>query len=334
MARNINVHASSSMYCQACGAANPAQATHCFACDEPLSTAAGGTGATTNPLTGLLLPEVIMRQRYRILEVLNSGEASTMYKAEDIQLGNRLVNLKEIGQNNSDTQEALEAIEACKREMLLLAGLIHPNLPRIYDYFVENQRWYFVMDFLEGETLEAYLRKRKNRPLAIEEVLDSGIQLPTVLDYLHLRQSPLGFKDLTLSTIWRTPDGKLYLLDTGTAPPATAMPASESIYSLGRILRQLQAGKKSVRTLLHLALPGPRRRSRHAQTLLLKKLIRQMVHRNAFERPYAMGTVKRELQQQELQLLAMQQPPTSTPKQRRFSRRMLLKMGGLAAAHQ
>src|SRR5260221_305280 len=126
--------------------------------------------------------------------------------------------------------------------MLLLAGLIHPNLPRIYDYFVENQRWYFVMDFLAGETLEAYLSKRKNRPLAIEEVLDSGIQLATVLDYLHLHKSPLGFKDLTLSTIWRTPDGKLYLLDTGTAPPAAAMPASRSIYILGKILRQLQAG--------------------------------------------------------------------------------------------
>jgi serine/threonine protein kinase len=323
MARNINVHVSSSMYCQACGAANSPQAARCFACGEPLSTATGGTGATTNPLTGLLLPEVIMQQRYRILEVLSTGEVSTVYKAEDIQLGNRLVNLKEIGQNNSDMQEALEAIEAGKREMLLLAGLIHPNLPRIYDYFVENQRWYFVMDFLEGETLEAYLRKRKNRPLPVEEVLDSGIQLATVLDYLHTHQSPLGCQDLKMSSIWRTPEGKLYLLDTGTAPPVTAMPQSSSIYSLGRILRQLQAGKKSVRSLLHLALPGPRKRSRHAQSSLLKKLVRQMVHRNARKRPYAMGMVKQELQQQELQLLAWQ---------RRFSRRTLLKMGGLAAA--
>jgi hypothetical protein len=330
MARNINAHVSSSMYCQACGAANPVQATRCFACDEPLSTLTGGTGTTTNPLTGLLLPEVIMQQRYRILEMLSTGEVSTVYKAEDTRLGNRLVTLKEIGKNNADTPEAVALIAASRREMLLLAGLIHPNLPRIYDYFVENQRWYFVMDFLAGETLEAYLSKRKNRPLAIEEVLDSGIQLATVLDYLHLHKSPLGFKDLTLSTIWRTPDGKLYLLDTGTAPPAAAMPASRSIYSLGRILRQLQTGKKSVRALLlHVALPGPRRRSRHPQETL-KVLIRQMVHRNARKRPYMMGIIKRELQQQELQLLATQHTPTSTPKQRRFSRRTLFKLGGLA----
>src|SRR5260221_9076237 len=329
MARNINAHVSSSMYCQSCGAANPVQAARCFACDELLSTPTGGTSTTTNPLTGLLLPEVIMQQRYRILEVLSTGEVSTVYKAEDTRLGNRLVTLKEIGKNSADTPEAVALIEAGRREMLLLAGLIHPNLPRIYDYFVENQRWYFVMDFLAGETLEAYLSKRKNRPLAIEEVLDTGIQLATVLDYLHLHKSPLGFKDLTLSTIWRTPDGKLYLLDTGTAPPAAAMPASKSIYSLGRILRQLQTGKKSVRAGLHVALPGPRRRSRHPQETL-KVLIRQMVHRNARKRPYMMGMIKRELQQQELQLLATQHTPTSPPKQHRISRRTLFKLGGLA----
>src|SRR5258708_22316392 len=256
MERNIKAHVSGSMDGQACGAGNPVQAARCIACDELLSTPTGGTSTTTNPLTGLLLPEVIMQQRYRILEVLSTGEVSTVYKAEDTRLGNRLVTLKEIGKNNADTPEAVALIEASRREMLLLAGLIHPNLPRIYDYFVENQRWYFVMDFLAGETLEAYLSTRQNRPLAIEEVLDSGIQLATVLDYLHLQQSPLGFKDLTLSTIWRTPDGKLYLLDTGTSPPAAPMPSSRSIYSLGKIRPHLHPGKKPVHPLLlHLPLP-------------------------------------------------------------------------------
>jgi len=277
MASNVNANVSSSIYCQACGAANPIQATQCFACGEPLSTVTGGTDTTTNPLTGLLLADVVIQQRYRILEVLSTNEVSTVYKAEDTQLSNRLVALKEIGQNQQSTQEASELIEADKREILLLAGLIHPNLPRIYDYFVENQRWYFVMDFLEGETLEAYLRKRKNRPLPVEEVLDSGIQLATVLDYLHLHQPPLGLTDLKMNSIWRTPDGKLYLLDTGTVPPAAAMSQSRSVYNLGRILRRLQTGKRSVGSLLHLVLPRPRRRSRHAQSLPLKGLIRRMV---------------------------------------------------------
>ena len=132
--------------------------------------------------------------------------------------------------------------------MLLLASLIHPNLPRIYDYFVENHRWYFVMDFLAGETLEDYLIKRKYRPLPVEEVLDSGLQLSAVLDYLHIHQSSLDLNNISLRNIWRTPDGKLYLLDTGTTSSAPVMPARSSIYSLGKILRQLQTGKTSTPT--------------------------------------------------------------------------------------
>ena len=209
--------------------------------------------------------------------------------------------------------------------MLTLAGLIHPNLPRIYDYFIEKRRWYFVMDFLAGETLEAYLSKRKYRPLPTEEVIDIGIQLSTVLDYLHLHQSSLGSNDLTLSTIWRTPDGKFYLLDSGTAAPGAAMPARSSIYSLGVILRQLQTGKPSAHSRLRFALPRLRKRSRHAkhpQSSPLEVLIRQMIDKDVHKRPFHMGVVK-----QELQHLATRSMP---PKKRLFSRRTLLKLGGLA----
>jgi Tol biopolymer transport system component/tRNA A-37 threonylcarbamoyl transferase component Bud32 len=322
MAGNVNINVSSSWFCQACGASNPAQATHCLACLEPLSTVSGGTSATTNPLTGLLLPEVIIQQRYRVLDVLSTGTVSTIYKAEDIQLGNRMVTLKEIGKNNQNTQEALASIEAGKREMLLLASLIHPNLPRIYDYFVENHRWYFVMDFLDGETLEAYLREKKYRPLPVEEVLDSGLQLLAVLDYLHIHQSPLDPNDLTLRNIWRTPDGKLYLLDTGIASSTDVMPASSSISSLGKILRQLQTGKTSSRSRLHLALPKLHKRSRHPQSWELEALIRQMVHRDVSKRPYTVGIVKQELQHLTSQLLPQQKSA--------FSRRTLLRMAGYA----
>ena len=95
MASNVNDKVYSSLYCQACGAANPTQATRCFACDEPLFTLTGGARISTNPLTGLLLPDVIIQQRYRILEVVSSNDVSTVYKVEDILLGNRLVALKD-----------------------------------------------------------------------------------------------------------------------------------------------------------------------------------------------------------------------------------------------
>jgi WD40 repeat protein len=322
MAGNVNVNVSSSGFCHACGATTPAQATYCLACREPLSIVSAGTSATTNPLTGLLLPEVIIQQRYRILDVLSTGTVSTLYKAEDMQLSNRMVTLKEIGKNNLNTQDALASIEASKGEMLLMASLIHPGLPRIYDYFVENHRWYFVMDFLAGETLDDYLRERKYRPLPVEEVLDSGLQLTAVLDYLYIHQSPLHPDELTLRNIWRTPDGRLYLLDTRTTSSASVMSASSTIYSLGKILQQLLTGKTPTRPRLRLALPKPGWRSSNEQSLLLQALIRQMVRRNARKRPYVMGIVRQELQQLTIQ---------HNPQQKRsFSRRSLLKIAGFA----
>jgi len=78
MAGNVNINVSSSGFCQACGAANPAQATHCPVCHEPLNDPSGVTSTTTNPFTGLLLSAVILQQRYRILSVLSTGTVSTI----------------------------------------------------------------------------------------------------------------------------------------------------------------------------------------------------------------------------------------------------------------
>ena len=327
MASNVN-NVSSSMYCKACGAANPVQSSHCYACGQPLSNTLTGNGTRTNPLTGLLLPDVILYQRYRIQEVLSSGDVSTVYKAEDMQLGNRLLALKEIGKNNQSTQDALEAIEESKREMLSLAALVHPNVPRIYDYFVENHRWYFVMDLLDGETLAAYLERIPYRSLPTGEVIDSGLQLANVLDYLHIRQSPLGFKDLTLDNLWRTPDGKIYLLDTGTVPPAAIMPESHSITNLGKVLLQLQTGKSATRSRLRIVFPPRLRRKprpqKQAQSVQLGILLRSMIKRDAKKWPSSLGMVKQELQQ-----LATQQMLVTSSKRRMFSRRTFLILGGL-----
>jgi WD40 repeat protein len=320
-------------FCNECGASNPLQATYCFACNNalqpsapspllPIRTASSNAAVLTSKGNGPLAPFYLLHSSYSIDSQIGTGGFGAVYQAQDTLFSNRLVAIKEMNQESLSPRELAEATAAFEREALVLTDLTHPNLPRIYDYFVENQRWYFVRDFLEGETLEVYLSKRNYRPLPAAEVLDSGIQLSTVLDYLRIHQSPLGFKDLTLSTIWRTPDGKLYLLDTGAALPATAMSESSSISSLGKILRQLQEGKMSVRSRLPVALPKLRKRSRHPQSLPLKVLIRQMVRKDVRKGPYTMTLVK-----QELQHLATQH---ISPKKRLLSRRALLKWGGLA----
>jgi serine/threonine protein kinase len=156
----------SHLYCTACGAENQVQDAFCFACGRPLRATTPLTqypvaGTASSTQTGFLTPNHLLNQRYRILEQLGKGGFGAVYKAEDIQFGNRLVAVKEMSQSSLNPEEMKEAAKAFEHEALMLAGLRHQNLPRIYDHFHDGGRWYLVMDFIEGETLEGHLNKAK-----------------------------------------------------------------------------------------------------------------------------------------------------------------------------
>ena len=164
----------SQRYCTRCGAANQVQDAFCFACGHSLQATPASpqypiVGSATSTTTGLLTPNLLLKQRYRILEPGGKGGFGAVYKAEDVQLGNRLLAVKEMSQSGLSPQEIAEAAENFKREAHLLAALKHPNLPSIYEQFSEAGRWYLVMDFIEGETLEAYLAQAKGGKLPIED---------------------------------------------------------------------------------------------------------------------------------------------------------------------
>src|SRR6266567_9107272 len=153
---------SSQLYCNNCGAANQDQAELCFVCAASLHAP---------------LREPLLKERYRILVPLGQGGFGAVYKVEDTRDGNRLLAMKEINLSALTAQEVIEATDAFNREVHLLSDLTHPNLPRIYDYFTDREHWYLVMDFIEGETLEQYLHRRRSGRLPLKEVLDIGIQL-------------------------------------------------------------------------------------------------------------------------------------------------------------
>ena len=143
-----------SRFCVTCGAANQPRASYCHACGLPLQ----GTQSTVyHSATGRLLANVLLKQRYRIIAPTGKGGMGAVYKAEDTQLGNRLVAIKEMSQSGLSPQEVQEATNAFKQEAILLAGLQHPNLPSIFEHFEPNGRWYLVMSFIVGETLADYL---------------------------------------------------------------------------------------------------------------------------------------------------------------------------------
>src|SRR5712692_1565020 len=215
------------------------------------------------PVPTQLLPRTVFRNRYYIIGEVGAGGFGSVYKAKDTLSGDRLVAIKEVKLLGLQQQAMIEATNAFEREVSLLSQLDHPNLPHLYEHFRSPGHWYLVMDFIVGETLEEYQSKAPNRRLRLSEVLDIGLQLCTVLDYLHSQQPPIVFRDLKPANIMRTPKGQLYLIDFGIAryfkpgqakdtialgSPGYAAPEQygkaqttprADIYSLGAVLHQL-----------------------------------------------------------------------------------------------
>lgn len=166
---------------------------------------------------GDLLPQALFRNRYFIMSKVGEGGFGSVYKARDIQNGDRLVALKEVCLQGLPSQAVFEATATFQREVSVLSHLDHPHLPRVYEHFQTDDHCYLVMDFISGETLEHYQGNKPNGRLLLSEVLDIGLQLCLVLDYLHSYQPPIIFRDLKPANIMRTPAGRLYLIDFGIA---------------------------------------------------------------------------------------------------------------------
>jgi serine/threonine protein kinase len=299
---------SSPLFCTHCGAANLAQVAFCYACGQPIQTPEHPAGS------GPLRVGSLLKQRYQIIQRIGTGGFGAVYRAEDQDLGRRLVAVKEMSQYNLDSQAIAEATRAFKQEALLLADLMHEHLPRIYDHFTEGGRWYLVMDYIRGETLETYLAHARGNRLPLNEALDIALQLCTVLNYLHTRQPPIIFRDLKPSNVILTPEKRVFLIDFGIArhfkpgqakdtiafgspgyaPPEqygkTQTTPRADIYSLGAIIHQMLSGADP--SLLPfrfapLTLNAP----------ALQQLLQRMLELDENNRPASLTAVIQELQQ-------------------------------------
>ena len=243
-------------FCDDCGAANPLTSRFCQNCGALLPFV---------HTTGALPEQTLLANRYQLVNRIGQGGMGAVYKALDTSFSDRPVALKEMSSAGLSPTSMQEAEDAFTHEAHLLAGLLHPNLPRIYDHFTENDRSYLVMDFIEGETLEEYLDKNSG-PQPLSKVLNWAEQICDVLSYLHTQQPPVIFRDLKPSNIMVSTNGHIYLIDFGIArifkpgkqhdtvalgSPGYAAPEQygkaqssprSDIYSLGAVLHYLLTG--------------------------------------------------------------------------------------------
>jgi len=140
-----------------------------------------------------------------------------VYLVEDLRLYGKQWALKELLERFIDPAEREEAIEQFRREVQILVGLRHPNLPEVVNTFEAQGRHYLVMEYIEGQTLEKLLENAPGGQLPEEQVLKWAAQICDVLDYLHSHVPPVIFRDLKPANVMITPRGQVKLIDFGVA---------------------------------------------------------------------------------------------------------------------
>ena len=152
----------------------------------------------------------LLKNRYRIEAILAESGMGTIYQAQDETL-----NIKVAVKENRYTTEVHS--RQFRQEATLLAGLRHPNLPRVIDHFVlPDQGEYLVMDLIAGQDLKQIL-ENKGKPLTETEVVQIGLAVCDALAYLHGHTPPIIHRDIKPANLKRTPEGRVVLVDFGLA---------------------------------------------------------------------------------------------------------------------
>ena len=184
----------------------------------PLLVKEDGFFPRASDVLKLLQSGTLLRDRYRILAPVGQGGMGAVYRAEDLRLEGRLCAIKEVQPDFAADQVMLrQAQEQFHREASILARLDHPNLPKVSDYFTDNDREYLVMDFVAGRDLREILNEAEVKGHMLEErrVLQWAAQLCDALAYLHSQEPPVLHRDIKPSNIKLTPGGLIKLVDFG-----------------------------------------------------------------------------------------------------------------------
>jgi serine/threonine protein kinase len=163
--------------------------------------------------------------RYEIERVLGHGGMATVVLARDAHLGRRVA-VKQLDESLADSDEVRIRFV---REAQLAARLNHPNIVGVFDAGEDAGRPYIVMEYVDGDTLAAILKRR--RRLDPHEAVALAAQAAVALQHAH--EAGLIHRDVKPGNLLVRDDGTLKVTDFGIARAAEATQVTERGTILG-----------------------------------------------------------------------------------------------------
>ncbi len=204
----------------------------------------------------------ILRQRYVIQQVLGQGGFGRTYLALDRERFDERCVIKEFLVPYQDSALVEKSKVLFQREASILYQIQHPQIPRFWAAFEDEQRLFLVQDYIEGQTYRRLLsdRKQQGKTFSEAEVLHFLKHLLPVLTYIHDRDivhrdiSPENLILKTQETTQLSPtdfstvSGLPVLIDFGAVKEATShWPLMTAATRVGKVgyapPEQLQTGK-------------------------------------------------------------------------------------------
>jgi len=206
-----------------------------------------------------LLPGSVVAGRYRIVNLLGRGGMGSVYRADDLKLG-QAVALKFLPE---EFREQPLFLRRLLDEAKLARQVGHPNVCRVYDVGAAEGRHFISMEYVDGEDLASLLKRIGRLPW--EKALDIARQTCAGLAAAH----DLGIlhRDFKPSNLMLDGRGRVRIMDFGLAVAAERLEGREAafgtpaymapeqlqglpvtarsdIFALGLVLYELFTGKR------------------------------------------------------------------------------------------
>ncbi len=172
-------------------------------------------------------PKVKRIAKYEVLDVLGKGGMGVVYKATDPAIG-RLVAIKMITGGMVHDQDFLRRFY---REAQSTGKLQHPNIVIVHDLGDEDGAPFLVMEYLEGESLQAIINAQRSLPLL--DKLNYITQACNGLHYAHQRN--VVHRDIKPANLMVLSDGQVKIVDFGVARIG-----NESVTRTGQVVGTIQ----------------------------------------------------------------------------------------------